>query len=72
MEKLNIQKCSEKACGARVALVNVEGEDVPVNPIKKEFLFEREPGKFQWTVGFQPHRETCVNISNRPAKSTHS
>ena len=57
--------CKVRECGAEVILVELNGEQVELNPIKLQMVMEDPNGDLQWVKTYQPHGYTCVDISAR-------
>ena len=64
-----LKKCPVEACGALVLIVQVDGRPFAVNPVKSEMVVTETEGAARLVSGYQPHRNTCVDISARPARA---
>ena len=60
-----LKPCEISECGTMVMIVTVNGGPVAVNPRSIETVVEDERGGYRLVHGFEPHRNTCVNIGDR-------
>lgn len=60
-----LKTCEVRECGAMLKVLNVEGKPFAVNPKSVEIVVEDGKGGYRLVLGFEPHRNTCVNIGSR-------
>lgn len=60
--------CEIRECGAMLMVVTVAGQPFAVNPKQVEMVVEDERGGYCLVRGYEPHRNTCVNIGDRMAR----
>ncbi len=63
--RMEIKTCGVRECGARVLMLDVEGRPFAVNPAGVQTVVPDQEGKMHLVEGYQPHVETCVDISAR-------
>ena len=60
-----LKTCEIRECGAMLMVVTVAGRPFAVNPKCVEMVVEDGQGGYHLVRGFEPHRNTCVNIGDR-------
>lgn len=63
---MEVRVCAVKECGARVVMAMVDGVEIALNPVSiKVVVPAPSPSEFHMVNGFQPHAQTCVDVSGR-------
>lgn len=60
-----LKNCEIRECGAMLNVLNVDGQPFAVNLKSVEMVVEDGEGGYRLVLGFEPHRNTCVNIGSR-------
>ena len=66
-----LKACEISECGTMVMIITVKGAPFAVNPRSMETVVEDGRGGYRLVRGFEPHRNTCVNIGDRISRCNH-